>query len=99
MFQKAWRRSPFVMMDGFGMKHRSERDETQLFHRAFRRLRARTRVMYCSSMEAPTCRLIDRPMRPLFNPDIRNELQFIINVLSFDGQNDPDVLAMIASYA
>ena len=46
-----------------------------------------------------TCRLIDRPIRPLFPKNYRNDVQVIITVLSFDGENDPDVLAIIAASA
>jgi polyribonucleotide nucleotidyltransferase len=41
-----------------------------------------------------TCRLTDRPIRPLFPKGYRNEVQVIITVLSADQQNDPDILAM-----
>jgi len=41
-------------------------------------------------------RLIDRPIRPLFPKDYRHDVQIIITVLSYDGKNDPDVLATIA---
>src|SRR6476660_2240794 len=44
-------------------------------------------------------RLIDRPIRPLFAPGYRNETQVIITVLSHDLENEPDVLAMVASSA
>jgi polyribonucleotide nucleotidyltransferase len=44
-------------------------------------------------------RLIDRPIRPLFAPGYRNETQVIITVLSHDLENDPDIVAMIASSA
>src|SRR5712675_2497332 len=44
-------------------------------------------------------RLIDRPVRPLFAPGWRNETQVIVTTLSHDLENDPDVLAMIASSA
>jgi len=42
-------------------------------------------------------RLIDRPLRPLFPKNFRNDVQVIISVLSYDGQNDPDVLAIVAA--
>ncbi len=42
-------------------------------------------------------RLIDRAMRPLFNQNIRNEIQIVITVLSVDEKNDPDVLAINAA--
>src|SRR3989339_259990 len=44
-------------------------------------------------------RLIDRAIRPLFNPLMRNEIQVVSTVLSIDDENDPDVLALIASSA
>src|SRR3989344_3717870 len=40
-----------------------------------------------------TGRLIDRGIRPLFDQDIRNEVQIVVTVLSVDGVNDPDILA------
>jgi len=47
--------------------------------------------------ETLTCRLIDRPLRPLFPKGFRNEIQIINLVISADNENDPDVLAMIGS--
>jgi len=44
--------------------------------------------------EILTSRLIDRPMRPLFPKGFNHETQIIAFVLSADGQNDPDVLAI-----
>lgn len=44
-----------------------------------------------------TSRLIDRTLRPLFNHRLRNEIQVILTILSFDGENDPDIPAVIAS--
>ncbi|MCL4837951.1 MAG: polyribonucleotide nucleotidyltransferase [Thermoanaerobaculia bacterium] len=44
--------------------------------------------------ETITCRLIDRPLRPLFPPGYTSETQVISLVLSADGENDPDVLAI-----
>ena len=44
-----------------------------------------------------TSRLIDRTLRPLFNHRLRNEVQVILTTLSFDGENDPDIPAIIAS--
>jgi len=41
-------------------------------------------------------RLIDRPIRPLFPKNYRHDVQIIVTVLSYDGKNDPDVLATIA---
>jgi polyribonucleotide nucleotidyltransferase len=47
--------------------------------------------------EILTSRLIDRPLRPLFPRGFTHETQVIAFVLSADGQNDPDVLAMNAA--
>jgi polyribonucleotide nucleotidyltransferase len=47
--------------------------------------------------EILTARLIDRPLRPLFPKGLTNEVQVIAVVLSSDGANDPDVLAVNAA--
>jgi polyribonucleotide nucleotidyltransferase len=44
-------------------------------------------------------RLIDRPIRPLFHKNFKNETQVILTVLSYDGTVDPDVIAMYATGA
>jgi polyribonucleotide nucleotidyltransferase len=44
--------------------------------------------------EIITCRMIDRPMRPLFPTGYFNETQIISFVLSADGENDPDIMAI-----
>src|SRR5215208_1377453 len=49
--------------------------------------------------ETLTSRLIDRPVRPLFPEGFYNEILCIAQVLSYDGENEPDVLAMIAASA
>ena len=49
--------------------------------------------------EILTSRLIDRPLRPSFQEGYRNETQIIALVLSADGENDPDVLAINAASA
>jgi len=49
--------------------------------------------------ETLTSRLIDRPIRPLFAKGFQNETQVLINVLSHDLENDPDVVAMVAASA
>jgi polyribonucleotide nucleotidyltransferase len=49
--------------------------------------------------ETLTSRLIDRPIRPLFAPGYKNDTQIIITVLQHDLENDPDVLAMVATSA
>ncbi len=41
-----------------------------------------------------TSRLIDRPIRPLFPDGMSNEVQVIAFVISYDGENEPDMLAM-----
>lgn len=46
-----------------------------------------------------TCRLTDRPLRPLFPKGMRNEIQVIGTVLSADQENDPDVLAITGASA
>src|SRR5215208_2143171 len=47
--------------------------------------------------EILTSRLIDRPLRPSFQEGYRNETQIIALVLSADGENDPDILAINAA--
>ncbi len=49
--------------------------------------------------ETLVSRLIDRPIRPLFVDGYKNETQLIATVLSHDLENDPDIVAMIASSA
>ncbi|MDP3882773.1 MAG: polyribonucleotide nucleotidyltransferase [Candidatus Staskawiczbacteria bacterium] len=47
-----------------------------------------------------TARMIDRAIRPLFPKDFKKEVQVVVTCLSWDGENDPDVLGMIgASFA
>ncbi len=52
-----------------------------------------------SEKEVLSSRLIDRPIRPLFPKDFKNETQIIASVLSFDGENDSDVLGAIGASA
>ncbi len=52
-----------------------------------------------TTKEIVTMRMIDRPVRPLFPKNYRNEVQIQCKVLSSDGSNDPDMLAMIGSSA
>ncbi|MBI5150883.1 MAG: polyribonucleotide nucleotidyltransferase [Candidatus Omnitrophica bacterium] len=47
--------------------------------------------------EILTSRLIDRPVRPLFPEGFYNEVQVTATVLSSDGENDPDILAIIGA--
>ena len=42
-------------------------------------------------------RVIDRAIRPRFNHNIRNEIQVVATVLSFDGVNDPDMPALFGA--
>src|SRR5215204_3435854 len=49
--------------------------------------------------ETLVSRLIDRPIRPLFADGWRNETQVIVTTLSHDMENDPDILALVASSA
>tara|TARA_S200000501_G_scaffold121309_1_gene114163 strand:+ start:2512 stop:4584 length:2073 start_codon:yes stop_codon:yes gene_type:complete len=44
-------------------------------------------------------RLIDRPIRPLFPDEFKNEVQLLPTVISYDKENQPDILAIIASSA
>ena len=52
-----------------------------------------------SERETLISRLIDRPVRPLFADGWRCDTQVIINVLSHDLENDPDIVAMVAASA
>jgi len=52
-----------------------------------------------SEHEILTSRFIDRPLRPLFPKGYRNDVQIIATVLSADGENDPDMAAMIGASA
>jgi len=49
--------------------------------------------------ETLVSRLIDRPIRPLFPEGFYNEINCICHVLSYDGENEPDILALIAASA
>ncbi len=49
--------------------------------------------------ETLTSRLIDRPIRPLFAPGFKNEVQVVLTVMSHDLENDPDIVAMIGASA
>jgi len=52
-----------------------------------------------STKEILTARMIDRPIRPLFPDGYLQEVQIIVNVLSADRENDPDVPAIIGASA
>ena len=49
--------------------------------------------------ETLVSRLIDRPVRPLFPEGFYNEINVICQVLSYDGETEPDIVAMIAASA
>ena len=49
--------------------------------------------------ETLVSRLIDRPIRPLFVEGYRNETQIVVTVLQHDLENDPDIVAMVATSA
>jgi len=49
-----------------------------------------------SEKETLVSRLIDRPIRPLFAKGFQNETQVIATVISYDGQNDADIVALVA---
>ena len=49
--------------------------------------------------ETLTSRLIDRPIRPLFVNGFKNEVQVVVTTLSYDLENDPDIVGMIGASA
>ena len=44
-----------------------------------------------------TGRLIDRTIRPLFDQKMRREIQLVVTVLTYDGENDPDFIGLLAA--
>lgn len=52
-----------------------------------------------SEVEVLNSRLIDRPLRPLFPANFRNEVQVVATVLSHDLENDPGIVAMVGCSA
>ena len=52
-----------------------------------------------SEKETLTCRLIDRPIRPLFPKGFMNEVQVVCTVMSTDKDQDPDIASMIGTSA
>jgi len=52
-----------------------------------------------SEKETLTCRLIDRPLRPLFPNGFRNEVQIVATVMSLDPQTNADIPALIGASA
>ncbi|MEO0465955.1 MAG: polyribonucleotide nucleotidyltransferase [Pseudomonadota bacterium] len=49
--------------------------------------------------ETLTSRLIDRPIRPLFVDGFKHEVQVVLTAVSYDLENDPDVIAMVGASA
>jgi len=49
--------------------------------------------------ETLTSRLIDRPIRPLFVKGFKHEVQVVLTAVSYDLENDPDILGMIGASA
>ena len=52
-----------------------------------------------TTKEILTCRLTDRPIRPLFPKDFHDEVQVMANVLACDAENDPAVLTILGASA
>lgn len=52
-----------------------------------------------SEKETLTCRLIDRPLRPLFPKGFRNEVQIVATVVSLDNEIDPDIVSILGASA
>ena len=52
-----------------------------------------------SEKETLVSRLIDRPIRPLFADGYKNDTQIVVTVVQHDLENDPDILAMVATSA
>ena len=50
-------------------------------------------------LETLICRLIERPIRPLFPKEFKNETQVVAMVVSHDGENPPDVNAITGASA
>lgn len=46
-----------------------------------------------------SARLVDRTIRPLFDPRLRREVQVTITILSYDGVHDPDALSLLTTSA
>ena len=49
--------------------------------------------------ETLTCRLIDRPIRPMFPKEFKRETQVMLSVISADEHNDPDIPSMVGAFA
>ncbi len=52
-----------------------------------------------SEKETLTCRLIDRPIRPLFPKGFKNEVEIICTVMSADKDMDPDIASLLGTSA
>src|SRR5262245_64116648 len=52
-----------------------------------------------SEKETLTCRLIDRPIRPLFPKGFQNEVQVVCTVMSADNDMDPDIISLLGTSA
>jgi len=52
-----------------------------------------------SEKETLVSRLIDRPIRPLFADGYKNDTQIVVTVMQHDLENDPDILAIVATSA
>lgn len=52
-----------------------------------------------SELEILSCRLIDRPLRPLFPEGFMNETQIMVTVISADKENEPEILGLIGASA
>jgi polyribonucleotide nucleotidyltransferase len=52
-----------------------------------------------TTKEILTCRMIDRPLRPLFPEGFNDEIQIQVMVLAADPDNDPDVIGMVSAAA
>ncbi|MFC1584741.1 polyribonucleotide nucleotidyltransferase [Fibrobacterota bacterium] len=50
-----------------------------------------------SDKEVLTCRLIDRPLRPLFPKNFKNEVQIATTIINSDGKNDADAIAILGA--
>ena len=44
-----------------------------------------------------TCRMIDRPIRPLFPKDMRNDVSIVCTVMSVEQDNSPEIAALIGT--
>ncbi|MBI1960903.1 MAG: polyribonucleotide nucleotidyltransferase [Candidatus Liptonbacteria bacterium] len=44
-------------------------------------------------------RLVDRAIRPLFDHRLRRDVQVVLTILSYDGENDPDVIGLLSASA